>query len=139
MQPESRNVTGLLMAVAVIASAGVGCVARNRSSMDLPDQSTTSLSLKMPSLGDPVFPHQVAYPEGSRSRSAYLQGFTTGWQIIQDAGRGALAIVPQKYAESPETQAAWNVGVRDGKEAAYQSYQRQSVAPFPDKDRDDGR
>lgn len=138
MQPRYPNVMGLLVAVFVIGSACVGCVPQERFAARAPDQSAASLSLQMPSLGDPVFPHEVPYPESAPSRSAYLQGFATGWQIIQDAGRGSLVVVPQKYAESAEAQAAWKNGIRDGKKSAYRVYQRQSPDPSPDKDHDDG-
>lgn len=137
MQRRTSNAIDLIVAVSVIGFAGVGCVPQERFAVHAPDRSNTSLSLQVPNLGAPVFPPELPYPEGAPSRSAYLQGFATGWQIIQDGGRGSLVVVPQEYAEPHEVQTAWKNGVRDGRESAYRSYQRQLKSPSLDKDSDD--
>lgn len=137
MQRIVSNAIGLTVVVLAIGPACVSCVSGDRHAVHAPVRSTTHLSLQVPSLGAPVFPHEVPYAKNTPSRSAYLQGFATGWQIIQDAGRGSLVVAPQEYAAPPEVHDAWENGVRDGKEAAYGSYQRQSTASSPDKDHDD--
>lgn len=98
----------------------LGCAHSNKAPSREIESRTTPLSLTIPELGPVQFPDRSPYPNGSRSESAYRDGFSEGWRIIQHAGKGALVYAPSDYSADDVLRDAWHRGVVDGKSSAYE-------------------
>jgi len=83
-----------------------------------PKELQMALSLPVPHLGIVRLPDKSPYNPYSSGEVAYFDGFVVGWQIIQDAGEGALVYAPEEYSANEELCVAWHRGVADGKSAA---------------------
>ncbi len=100
----------------------LGCAHSNKAPSPEIQTRSTPLSLSVPQLGSIQLPDQTPYAIGSRSESAYFDGFSVGWRIIQRAGEGGLVYAPNDYSADDELREAWHKGVADGTSSAYERF-----------------
>lgn len=67
---------------------------------------------------EPVqYPMSTQFDNDAGQKTAYRDGFTTGWHSVLQQGPGALhsAIsIPQNYQNQPQMASAWHQGYVDG-------------------------